>query len=220
MARSPSPAPPRRAVWRWGSARSRSKPIEEVVAANPHTFFQIYWAGDRDSIVARMERARAAGAKGIILTLDWSFVHSRDWGSPKVPASIDFATGEGARARGRRSSRGGCSSGCRSGALPGFGVPNFAFEGQPVPGFFEAYGTWMGTPPPSWDDVAWLRSQWDGPFMVKGIGRPDEARRAVDAGVVGDLGVEPRWQQPRRHAGADPRCCPPWSTRSATRSKW
>ncbi|MFT5204383.1 MAG: isopentenyl diphosphate isomerase/L-lactate dehydrogenase-like FMN-dependent dehydrogenase, partial [Candidatus Aldehydirespiratoraceae bacterium] len=46
------------------------------------------------------------------------------------------------------------------------------------------YGTWMGTPPPTWDDVAWLRDQWDGPFMVKGVVRADEARRAVDAGAT------------------------------------
>src|SRR3546814_10320442 len=50
------------------------------------------------------------------------------------------------------------------------------------PGFFEAYGQWMGTPPPSWDDLRWLRDQWDGPFMLKGIMRVSDARRAVDAG--------------------------------------
>ena len=55
-----------------------SKPLEEVIAANPQTFFQMYWAGDRDSMTARMERARAAGAVGLILTLDWSFSHGRD----------------------------------------------------------------------------------------------------------------------------------------------
>ncbi|HCH81016.1 MAG TPA: alpha-hydroxy-acid oxidizing enzyme, partial [Acidimicrobiaceae bacterium] len=52
------------------------------------------------------------------------------------------------------------------------------------PVFFEAYGAWMMTPPPTWEDVAWLRSQWDGEFMVKGVVRADEARRAVDAGVT------------------------------------
>jgi isopentenyl diphosphate isomerase/L-lactate dehydrogenase-like FMN-dependent dehydrogenase len=62
-------------------------------------------------------------------------------------------------------------------------VPNFAVGGEAPPGFFDAYGVWMQTPPPTWDDIAWLRSQWDGPFMVKGIGRADEARRAVDAGA-------------------------------------
>ena len=38
-------------------------------------------------------------------------------------------------------------------------------------------------PLPRWEDIAWLREQWDGPFMVKGITRPDDARRAVDAGA-------------------------------------
>jgi L-lactate dehydrogenase (cytochrome) len=71
-----------------------------------------------------------------------------------------------------------------AGELPGLGVPSFATDEGHVPGFFEAYGTWMGTPPATWDDIAWLRSEWDGPFMVKGIGRADEARRAVDAGAT------------------------------------
>jgi pre-mycofactocin synthase len=42
----------------------------------------------------------------------------------------------------------------------------------------------MSTPPPTWDDVMWLREQWDGPFMLKGVTRVDDARRAVDAGVT------------------------------------
>lgn len=165
-----------------GLSSFASKPLADVVAANPQTFFQIYWAGDRDSMVARMERAKAAGSVGMILTLDWSFVHSRDWGSPAIPQSIDlktalqFAPEVALRPR-------WLLDWARSGALPDLGVPNFVGPDDPVPGFFEAYGTWMGTPPPTWDDVAWLRAQWDGPFMVKGIGRADEARRAVDAGV-------------------------------------
>jgi isopentenyl diphosphate isomerase/L-lactate dehydrogenase-like FMN-dependent dehydrogenase len=54
---------------------------------------------------------------------------------------------------------------------------------HPAPTFFGAYGQWMQTLPPTWDDVRWLRSQWDGPFLLKGVYRADEARRAVDAGV-------------------------------------
>src|SRR5206468_5531874 len=46
------------------------------------------------------------------------------------------------------------------------------------------YGQWMQTPPPTWDDVAWLREQWGGPFMLKGVTRVDDAKRAVDAGVT------------------------------------
>ena len=45
-----------------GLSSFASKPIEEVIAANPQTFFQLYWAGSRDAIAARIDRARAAGA--------------------------------------------------------------------------------------------------------------------------------------------------------------
>jgi L-lactate dehydrogenase (cytochrome)/glycolate oxidase len=41
----------------------------------------------------------------------------------------------------------------------------------------------MGTPPPTWEDIAWLREQWGGPFLLKGMVRVDDAKRAVDAGV-------------------------------------
>ncbi len=35
----------------------------------------------------------------------------------------------------------------------------------------------------TWDDVAWLVEQWDGPFVLKGIQAPQDARRCVDVGV-------------------------------------
>ena len=75
-----------------GLSSFASKPVEEVVAANPQTFFQMYWVGTREDMQARMERARKAGAVGIIVTLDWSFSHGRDWGSPSIPDKIGFKT--------------------------------------------------------------------------------------------------------------------------------
>ena len=166
-----------------GLSSFASKPLEDVVAANPQTLFQVYWAGDKDSMIARMERARRAGAVGLILTLDWSFSHGRDWGSPDIPQGMDLRTilRHAPEVMTRPS---WLWTWLRSGALPGFGVPNFPTGDEPIPGFFEAYGVWMGTPPPTWGDVAWLRDQWDGPFMVKGIARADEARRAVEAGAT------------------------------------
>ena len=62
-------------------------------------------------------------------------------------------------------------------------MPNQGRRGEPGPTFFEAYGQWMGTPPPTWEDIAWLREQWGGPFLLKGMVRVDDAKRAVDAGV-------------------------------------
>lgn len=159
-----------------------SKPVEDVVAANPQTLFQIYWMGGRDAMVERLARARDAGAVGLILTLDWSFSHGRDWGSPDIPQGIDvrtmvrFAPEVVARPR-------WLLDYVRAGRLPDLTVPNVTARGERPPGFFEAYGEWMQTPPPSWDDVAWLRERWDGPFMLKGVTRVDDARRAVEAGV-------------------------------------
>jgi pre-mycofactocin synthase len=66
---------------------------------------------------------------------------------------------------------------------PDLRVPNQAPRGELGPPFFEAYGEWMGTPPPTWEDIAWLRELWGGPFMLKGVMRVDDAKRAVDAGV-------------------------------------
>ncbi len=166
-----------------GLSSFASMPIEDVAAANPQTFFQLYWAGDRDSMTARIERAKKAGAVGIILTLDWSFSHGRDWGSPAIPQSVDFKTIlKHAPETALRPLW--LYDWLKTGSIPQLGVPNFRTSEDYVPGFFEAYGTWMGTPPPTWDDVAWLRSQFDGPFMVKGIHRADEARRAVEAGAT------------------------------------
>jgi len=165
-----------------GLSSFASKPVEEVIAANPKTLFQMYWVGDRDEMAARMDRARAAGAAGIIVTLDWSFSFGRDWGSPRIPEKMTFT--EMLRQAPSVVTRPGyLYQWLRNGIVPDLTVPNLPVGGQEAPTFFGAYGQWMGTAPASWEDVAWLRSQWDGPFMVKGITRVDEAKRAVDAGV-------------------------------------
>jgi len=160
-----------------------SKPVEEVLAANPRTFFQMYWVGGRDEMAARMERARAAGAVGLIATLDWSFSFGRDWGSPHIPEALTLR--EMIRHAPEVAMRPSwLAQWLRAGTLPDLTVPNLPVGGAPAPTFFGAYGQWMASAPPSWDDVAWLRTQWGGPFMLKGVTRVDDAKRAVDAGVT------------------------------------
>jgi pre-mycofactocin synthase len=166
-----------------GLSSFASKPVEDVVAANPQTFFQVYWAGSRDQMLRRMERARAAGVVGLIITLDWSFVHSRDWGSPSIPERMDLKTMARHAPEALAHPR-WLAAFARTGRLPGLTVPNMAAAGESAPTFFGAYGQWMQTPPPGWQDVRWLREQWGGPFMLKGITRVDDAKRAVDAGVT------------------------------------
>ncbi|WP_145235538.1 pre-mycofactocin synthase MftD [Prescottella equi] len=164
-----------------GLSSFASKSIEEVAAANPQTFFQMYWVGDRDTLLQRMERARAAGATGLIITLDWSFSNGRDWGSPSIPEKMDLKAMFQFAPEGITRPK-WLWEFAKTGKVPDLTTPNLAAPGQQPPTFFGAYGQWMGTPLPTWEDVAWLREQWGGPFMLKGVMRVDDAKRALDAG--------------------------------------
>jgi L-lactate dehydrogenase (cytochrome)/glycolate oxidase len=166
-----------------GLSSFASKRVEDVAAANPQTLFQIYWNGTREAMVRRMDRARDAGAKGLILTLDWSFSHSRDWGSPAIPDRMDWRTVLSFAPQ-VVTKPSYLRDWLRSDTpVPDLTVPNLAEAGAPAPTFFGAYGEWMMTPPATWDDVKWLREEWGGPFMLKGVIRVDDAKRALDAGV-------------------------------------
>ncbi len=166
-----------------GLSSFASKSVEDVCAVNSQTFFQMYWCGDRDTLVQRMERARAAGAKGLIVTLDWSFSNGRDWGSPWIPEKIDlkamFKLAPEVIVRPKW-----LWSFAKTGKFPDLVAPNMAKSGENAPTFFGAYYEWMQTPLPSWEDIAWLRAQWGGPFMVKGVSRVDDAKRVVDLGAT------------------------------------
>ena len=166
-----------------GLSEFASRPAAAVAAVNPKLFFQVHWSADRDTLLARAEAARGAGAQALIVTLDWSFASGRDWGSPAIPERLDLAT------LARLAPSGLARPGylidwLRHGGLPDLTVPNMARPGEPAPGFFAAYRSWAAVPPPSWADIAWLRDQWAGEFLVKGVMRPDDARRALDAGAT------------------------------------
>src|SRR6202012_5405340 len=136
-----------------GLSSFASKPVEEVGQATDKMLFQSYWVGTRDDILARAERARAAGAKGLIVTLDWVFDSRRDWGSPYIPEKLDLKA-----------------------------MLRYAPQVALKPAYLARY--LRSGALPDWDDRAWLREQWGGPFMIKGITRPDDARRAVDIGAT------------------------------------
>lgn len=159
-----------------------SKSLEDVTAVNSQVLFQLYWSGDRDVMVQRLERAKAAGAKAIILTLDWTFSNGRDWGSPWIPEKINLAAMIKLAPGVITKPRWLWSFG-KTGHFPDLSTPNMAPLGEKPPTFFGAYYEWMQSDLPTWEDIAWLRSEWSGPFMVKGICRIDDAKRVVDAGA-------------------------------------
>lgn len=166
-----------------GLSSFASKPIEEVIEANPNTFFQMYWTGTREVMMQRMDRARAAGAKGLIVTTDWSFSMGRDWGSPTIPermnlkAMIQFAPVAIARPK-------WLWTFAKTFHIPDLTAPNLTPPGGQAPTFFGAYYEWMQTPPPTWADIEWVVKEWGGPVMLKGVSRIDDAKRAVDTGLA------------------------------------
>ncbi len=166
-----------------GLSSYASKAVEEVVQANPQTFFQLYWSGTREQIQQRIERARTAGAVGLIVTLDWSFSQGRDWGSPAIPEKIDLKAMIRYAPEALTHPK-WLAAFAKTRKIPDLTVPNLADPGQPAPTFFGVYGEWMQTPPPTWEDVAWLAQEWGGHLMLKGITRVDDALAAVDAGVT------------------------------------
>ena len=165
-----------------GLSSFASKPLGEVVAANPKAFFQVYWLGSRERIEQVLDHARTSGARGVIVTLDWSFAHRRDWGSAMIPERLDLKAMLRFAPEALRRPR-WLLDFMRNGGPPDLTLPNLAPPGGEPPRFFGAYGEWMGTPLPTWSDIAWMREQWGGPFLVKGIAHPEDARRAVAAGA-------------------------------------
>ncbi len=168
-----------------GLSSFASKPVEEVTEENPQVFYQSYWMGSREAMARRFDRARAAGCVGMIATLDWSFSYGRDWGSPRIPERLDLKEMARFAPEVIRRPR-WLLDFARSGSIPDLTTPNLVDPGaeSEAPTFFGAYGEWMQTEPPTWEDIAWMAGEWGGPFMLKGICRVDDARAAVDAGVT------------------------------------
>ncbi|WP_300681537.1 pre-mycofactocin synthase MftD [Nocardioides sp.] len=171
-----------------GLSNFASKSVEDVAATGANTFFQMYWTGDRDTMIQRMTRAHDAGVNGLIATLDWSFSMGRDWGSPEIPEKVDLKTMVRMAPQVVGKPKWLWEFG-KTGQIPDLTAPNLAPPGGAAPTFFGAYYEWMTTPPPTWDDVAWMAEQWrqisGTPFVLKGVSRIDDALRAVDSGVAG-----------------------------------
>lgn len=158
-------------------------PIEEVAPAiDRPMWFQLYVLRDRGFMKSALERARAAGVRTLVFTVD-------------MPTP-------GARYRDAHSGMSG-----RNGPLrriiqamthPAWawdvglnGTPHdlgnvSAFLGKPT-GLADYIG-WLGAnfdPTISWKDLEWIRNFWEGPMIIKGVLDPEDARDAVRFGADG-----------------------------------
>ena len=159
--------------------------IEDVCAASTGPiWYQVYFAGGRGAAELAIERARAAGCKALLVTVDLAGHLRRETGKlgGAVPGRIDL----------RNAWRYGPEMLLRPRWLAGFlrgglslEVPNVqAGPDGPALSVAEA-SAGMRASAPTWDDLGWIREAWPGPLALKGIVRPDDARRAVDGGVEG-----------------------------------
>ena len=150
--------------------------IEDVVAAAPNgrNWFQLYMWKDREGSMALVERAKRAGVKNLMLTVD-------------VPAAgqriRDYRNGLTVPPR--------LTAGTVINALP---RPAWWINFLTTPSIeFASMKNWEGTvgelldymfdPTMTWEDLKWIRQQWDGTLTVKGIQNLEDAKMAAELGA-------------------------------------
>ncbi|OJU96314.1 MAG: alpha-hydroxy-acid oxidizing enzyme [Solirubrobacterales bacterium 67-14] len=160
--------------------------IEEVAeATSVPPWFQLYVMRDRGYAEKLMARAEAVGSPVLMLTIDLAVVGARHrdtrnamldepstWA--KVRRGLDLVSHP---------------RWIREVALGGkpltFGNLAEVVPGARTPEDFKEWVDAQFDPSVTWDDIAWVRENWKGKLVVKGVLDPEDARRAVEAGVDG-----------------------------------
>jgi L-lactate dehydrogenase (cytochrome) len=161
--------------------------VEETAAAGSGPlWFQLYMIRDRGACADLIRRAKEAGVSVLVLTVDLPVVGTR---YRDVRNTMSGGGGLWARLR----------KGLISYALhPGW-VMDVGLGGKPhilgniapyvktatTPADFSAWANASIDPSISWDDLDWIRTQWSGPLVIKGILSPLDAVEAVKRGADG-----------------------------------
>ena len=158
--------------------------IEDVAREAPGPlWFQLYVWRNRDLTRSFVERARAAGFKALVLTVDVPVVSHRErdiYNGFTNPPRITFDNAvDTVRRVGWIQSvlRGPRITLANLEGAPGAPKLDLLTAGGIVNRQFDASV--------NWDDLAWFRSLWDGPILLKGVLRPEDARLAVEHGIEG-----------------------------------
>jgi isopentenyl diphosphate isomerase/L-lactate dehydrogenase-like FMN-dependent dehydrogenase len=157
--------------------------IEEIAAVGSGPrWFQLYMWKDRAVIESLVERARAAGCRALVLTVDVPMVGNRRrdvHNGMSIPPKIRVGNALDAARHPR----------WLSGLIRGKRITFSNLLGVADGDDAIVIGTYVNTqlinPGAGWDDFKWLRSLWDGPLLVKGVLTAEDAKRAVDAGADG-----------------------------------
>jgi isopentenyl diphosphate isomerase/L-lactate dehydrogenase-like FMN-dependent dehydrogenase len=146
-----------------------SRSIEEVarVMDGAPRWFQLYWGKSGELTSSMVRRAEKAGFGAIIVTLDTHMLawRERDLENRYLP----FLLGEGL---------------ANYVSDPIFGsMLGEARDGERGPAAIRKWSELFSNSRLTWDDLPFLREQTRLPIVLKGILHPDDARRAVDAGL-------------------------------------
>jgi L-lactate dehydrogenase (cytochrome) len=159
-----------------------TRSIEEVGAVGgERLWFQVYTWRDRDLVAEMIKRAAAAGYEALCLTVDTAVLGRRERDVRRgftLPPKVGLST----------LIDGIVHPGWSWGFLTSEPIVFANVAGMSVGDGTDAISLaeYVGTqfdPGLSWDDVDWLRQQWDGPIVIKGIQSVEDARIAVDRGV-------------------------------------
>ena len=160
-----------------------SHSIEAVMDAAPgNLWFQLYIFRDREFANSLLQRARAAGYRALVVTVDLTRGGKREkdiHNGFTVPPRFTRRTAVDLLRHPRWLARMARHRGQTLGNLVGWGGQDSNVV---------ALSTFMNTqidPGITWADLDWLRAQWDLPLLVKGILHPDDAREALARGVDG-----------------------------------
>jgi isopentenyl diphosphate isomerase/L-lactate dehydrogenase-like FMN-dependent dehydrogenase len=143
--------------------------LEDVAAVGESPkWFQLYWPRDREVAGSLVARAKAAGFRALVVTLDTFILawRPRDLRQAYLPflRRMGLANYE---------------------SDPAFLAGLEKSPDEDPGGSVLRWASMFGDPAKTWDDLAWLREQWDGPILLKGVLHGDDARRAADAGMDG-----------------------------------
>jgi isopentenyl diphosphate isomerase/L-lactate dehydrogenase-like FMN-dependent dehydrogenase len=158
--------------------------LEDVGAASKGpVFYQLYLMGGRGAAEAAIERARVAGFKALVVTIDTPVagIRERDYrnGMKELVSGGIF---EKIPFVGQILSRPGwLVEYLLDGGLPG--LPNVIVPGKgPLPLIDVAAA--LAESAVTWADLQWIRELWKGPIVIKGVLTADDARRSIDEGVA------------------------------------
>ncbi len=157
---------------------------EVAAAATGPTWFQLYFLGGRTGAEQLVDRAQRAGYRALVVTLDTPVPGNRERDlrhGLTPPLRLDRRTVTKMIPRVLPHPRWLLDAARDRFQVDLVNTTTLELDGKTMTSG-EALLYWLATPA-RWEDFAWLREQWDGPIVAKGLLTGDDGRRAVDVGA-------------------------------------